>query len=131
MRHTSVALAINSFLGNLPPPPNIAAGRWALGDEDPPVRATRRCKVILVFFIAFRLIFSMFQPVLRIRIRINRIHMFLGLLNPDPISFVRGLDPYPRLWILQSVSKNSKKNLNFYFFLTFYLEKLCESSFKK
>jgi hypothetical protein len=57
--------------------------------------------------------------------------MFLGLLNPDPISFVRGLDPYPRLWILQSVSKNSKKNLNFYFFLTFYLEKLCESSFKK
>ena len=93
MRHTSVALAINSFLGNLPPPPNIAAGRWALGDEDPPVRATRRCKVILVFFIAFRLIFSMFQPVLRIQIRINRIHMFLGIQEPDPL--VRGMVPDP------------------------------------
>jgi hypothetical protein len=46
MRHTSVALAVNSFLGILPPPPNLATGRWALGEEDPPVRATRRCRVI-------------------------------------------------------------------------------------
>jgi hypothetical protein len=46
MRHTSVALAVNSFLGILPPPPNLASGRWALGEEDPPVRATRRCRVI-------------------------------------------------------------------------------------
>jgi hypothetical protein len=45
MRHASVALAVNSFLGILPPPPNLATGRWALGEEDPPVRATRRCRV--------------------------------------------------------------------------------------
>jgi hypothetical protein len=32
--------------------------------------------------------------VLRIQIRI-RIHMFLGLLDPDPDSFVRGMDTDP------------------------------------
>jgi hypothetical protein len=30
---------------------------------------------------------------IRIRIRIHRIHMFLGLLDPDPL--VRGMDPDP------------------------------------
>jgi hypothetical protein len=40
---------------------------------------------------------SMFQPVLRIRIRIHRIHMFLGLLDPDPDPFVRGMDPDPSI----------------------------------
>jgi hypothetical protein len=34
-----------------------------------------------------------FQAVLRIRIRIPRIHMFLGLSDPDPL--VRGMDPDP------------------------------------
>jgi hypothetical protein len=33
------------------------------------------------------------QPVLRIRI--HRIHMFLGLLGPDPDPLVRGMDPKP------------------------------------
>ncbi len=35
------------------------------------------------------------SPVLRfrIRIRIHRIHMFLGLLDPEPL--VRGMDPHP------------------------------------
>jgi hypothetical protein len=33
------------------------------------------------------------EPVLRIRIRIHRIHMFLGLLDPDPL--VRGMDRDP------------------------------------
>jgi hypothetical protein len=33
------------------------------------------------------------RPVLRIRIRIHRIYMFLGLLDPDPL--VRGMDPDP------------------------------------
>jgi hypothetical protein len=33
------------------------------------------------------------QTVFRIRIRIHRIHMFLGLLDPDPS--VRGMDPDP------------------------------------
>jgi hypothetical protein len=34
---------------------------------------------------------SRFQAVLRIRI--HRIHMFLGLLDPDPDLSVRGMDP--------------------------------------
>ncbi len=29
------------------------------------------------------------------RIRIHRIHMFLGLLDPDPDPLVRGMDPDP------------------------------------
>ncbi len=33
------------------------------------------------------------KPMLRIRIRIHRIHMFLGLLDPDPDPLVRGMDP--------------------------------------
>jgi hypothetical protein len=33
------------------------------------------------------------KPVLRIRIRIHRIHVLLGLLDPDPL--VRGVDPDP------------------------------------
>ncbi len=35
------------------------------------------------------------QAVFRIRIRIHRIHMFLGLPDPDPL--VRGMDPDPAL----------------------------------
>ncbi len=38
---------------------------------------------------------SCFQAVLRIRIRIHLIHVFLGLLYPDPDSLVRGMDPDP------------------------------------
>ncbi len=30
-----------------------------------------------------------------LRIRIHRIHMFLGLRDPDPDPLVRGLDPDP------------------------------------
>ncbi len=30
-----------------------------------------------------------------LRIRIHRIHMFLGLLDPDPDPSVRGIDPDP------------------------------------
>jgi hypothetical protein len=48
------------------------------------------------------------------RIRIHRIHMFLVLLDPDPDPLVRGMDPNSdpaRIRILQSLSKNSKKNL--------------------
>jgi hypothetical protein len=45
-----------------------------------------------------------------LRILIHRIHMFLGLPDPDPL--VRCMDPDP-LWIriLLSSCKNSKKNL--------------------
>ncbi len=43
----------------------------------------------------FRAIGHLSKPVLRIqiRIRIHRIHVFLGLLDPDPL--VRGMDPDP------------------------------------
>jgi hypothetical protein len=44
-----------------------------------------------------------------------RIHMFLGLLDPDPDLLVRGMDPDPEL-----LSKNTKKNLDFYFFVTYF-----------
>jgi hypothetical protein len=30
-----------------------------------------------------------------LRIRIHRIHVFLGLLDPDPDPLVRGMDPDP------------------------------------
>jgi hypothetical protein len=36
-----------------------------------------------------------FKPVFRIRIRIHRIHMFLGLKDPAPDPLVRGMDPAP------------------------------------
>ncbi len=48
---------------------------------------------------------------LRIRIRIHRIHMFLGLLDPDPL-----VEVWIRILLL--LSKNSKKNLDFYYFVT-------------
>jgi hypothetical protein len=35
--------------------------------------------------------------VLRIRIRIHRIHMFLGLLDLDSDPLIRGMDPDPAL----------------------------------
>jgi hypothetical protein len=43
---------------------------------------------------------------IRIRIRIHRIHMFLGLPDPDPSTV--------------SASKNSKKTLDSYCFVTFF-----------
>ena len=58
-----------------------------------------------------------FTPVLRIRIRIHRIHMFLGLLDPDPDPLVRGMNPAPDP-DPSILSKNSKKNLDFYCFVT-------------
>jgi hypothetical protein len=65
-----------------------------------------------------RIHFAYSKPVLRIRIRI-RIHMFLDLLDPDPFIF----------------KQNSKKNLDFYCFVTsvllFIFEKGCKCTFKK
>jgi hypothetical protein len=43
--------------------------------------------------------------------------MFLGLLDPDP--FVRGKIRI-RIWILLSSCKNSKKNLDSYYFVTLF-----------
>jgi hypothetical protein len=34
---------------------------------------------------------------IRIRIRIHRIHMFLGLQDPDPDTLVRSMDPDPSI----------------------------------
>jgi hypothetical protein len=62
-------------------------------------------------------------------LRIRRIRMFLGLLDPNPDLLVlyKGMDPDR---ILPSPSKNSKKNLDSYCFLTsflnFYLWKMIQ-----
>ncbi len=40
---------------------------------------------------------AVLQPVLRIRIRIHRIHMFLVLQDPDLDPLVRGMDPDPSI----------------------------------
>ncbi len=62
---------------------------------------------------------AVLRILIRIRIRIHRIHMFLGLLDTDPDPLVTGMDLL--------LSKNSKKNLDFYYFVTsiglFILEK--------
>jgi hypothetical protein len=50
-----------------------------------------------------------------LRIRIRRIRMFLGLLDPDPL--VRGTDPDPAP-DPSIISKNIKKNLNSHCFVT-------------
>ncbi len=54
------------------------------------------------------------------RIRIHRIHMFFGPLDSDPDSLVRGTDPDPDPSITVP-SKNSKKNLDSYCFVTSFL----------
>jgi hypothetical protein len=70
--------------------------------------------------VSIRSIFKPYAPVLRIRIRIHRIHIFLGLLL------------WIRFRILQSSCKNSKKNLDSYYFVTLFIfEKWCKCSFKK
>jgi hypothetical protein len=58
-----------------------------------------------------------FRSVFQIRIRIHRIHVFLGFLDPDPL--VRGMDPDPDQDPNPSIStKNSKENLDSYCFVT-------------
>ncbi len=49
---------------------------------------------------------------IRIRIRIHRIYMFWGLPDPDPS------EVWIRIRIHLSLSKYSKKNLDFYCFVT-------------
>ncbi len=79
-------------------------------------------KVFLAFytFITFEFLqLLLFNAVLRIRIR--RIHMFLGLADPDLLSQIYGSGSF------YHQSKNSKKNNDSYcfvtshFFMTFYL----------
>jgi hypothetical protein len=52
-----------------------------------------------------------------LRIRIHRIHVFLGLLDPDPL--VRGMDPDPGL-DTSIIKQNSKENRDFYCLVTFF-----------
>jgi hypothetical protein len=42
-----------------------------------------------------------FLTVLRIRIRIYRTHMFLGLSDPDPLVRLSGMDPDPSIIMQQ------------------------------
>ncbi len=47
--------------------------------------------------------------------------MFLGLLDPDPDPLARGMDSDPDPDLDPSnLSKNSKKNLDFFCFVTFF-----------
>ncbi len=52
---------------------------------------------------------------IRIHIWIHRIHMFLGLLDPDPVVRI-----WIRIRILLSTSKNNKKNLDSYCFVSYF-----------
>ncbi len=63
------------------------------------------------------------RPVLRIRIR--RIHMFLGLLDPDPDPLVRGTDPDP-FYHQEKIARKTLIPTFCDFFLTFNLLKLCK-----
>jgi hypothetical protein len=54
------------------------------------------------------------KAVLRIWIRI---HVFLGLLDPDPDPLVRGMDTDPGL-DPSIIKQNNKENLDFYCFVT-------------
>jgi hypothetical protein len=51
--------------------------------------------------------------------QIHRIHMFLGLLDPDPDPSVRGLDPDPDP-DPSVIMQNSKENLDSYYFVTLF-----------
>ena len=68
------------------------------------------------------------EPVLRIRIRIHRIHVFLGLLDPDPL--VSAMDPDPSI-IMQKSKEKPWFHLFSDSFWLFIFEKWCKCSFKK
>jgi hypothetical protein len=59
-----------------------------------------RIRILLFSALTFKmptkkLFIKKFFSVLRIRIRIHRIHVFLGLQDPDTEPLVRGMDPDP------------------------------------
>jgi hypothetical protein len=55
------------------------------------------------------------------RIRIHRIHVFFGLLDPDPDPLVRGMDPDPALDpALDPEPSIIIKNLESYYFVTLF-----------
>ena len=60
---------------------------------------------------------TVLYAMLWIRILIHRIHMFLGLPDPDPLARGMDPDPDPALDPDPSISscKNSKKNLDIYY----------------
>ncbi len=87
-------------------------GRW--GILPPPHSNTIRFSYLNLYSV--RPYLTQFYPVMWIRIR--RIRMLLDLKDPDPSIFVR-------IRILPSSSKNSKKNLDLYCFMTFCLEDWC------
>jgi hypothetical protein len=48
------------------------------------------------------------------------VHMFLGLPDPDPDPLFRCMDPDPDPSIIMQKLKNSKKNLDSYYFVTLF-----------
>ncbi len=72
------------------------------------------CEHLFIFLSNFYSYLCPLKLVLRIRIRI-RIHVFLGLPDPDPLVSAMDPDPDPL-----SSCKNSKKNLDSYYFVTLF-----------
>jgi hypothetical protein len=60
-------------------------------------------------FITSFLLVTLFKAVLRIRIRIRRIRMFLVLLDPDPL--VRGMDPRIQIHGSRSTDPDPHQNV--------------------
>ncbi len=73
----------------------------------------------------------MLRSRIEIRIRICRIHMFLGLLDPDSDP-IRGMDPGPDSFIIKQKWQEKPWFLLLRdFFLAFYFKKWCKYTFKK
>ncbi len=75
-------------------PPGVSFTFWdGSGSLKPYTAYESRSVSGTALFIRLFAYYLLQVPVLWIRIRIQRIHMFLGLPDPDPL--VRGMDPDP------------------------------------
>jgi hypothetical protein len=74
---------------------------------------TQKDLLICMLLFSYTLTSTHFLSVLRIRIRIHRILMFLGLPDSDLLVRDTAPDPDPSI-----IKQNSKKNLNSYCFVT-------------
>ncbi len=103
-------------------PQDIMTKRRRISDEALAAESEKDFFSLFFTVIFFDISTVMFRAVLRILIRI-RIHMFLGLPDPDRIHLS---EVWIRSRILLSSCKNSKKLDSYYFvtLLTFYLWKI-------
>jgi hypothetical protein len=92
-------------------PPFWQLGWWRPGSLSPKASFARRRWFLSGCTVHNSI--SLLKTVLWIQIRIHTIRNFLDFTDPDPSLFVQ-----TRIWILLSSSKKSKKNLDFYCFMT-------------